>query len=102
MKKQFCQEKNENIILIKSFLLDYVCEITKPSKHNGKNQYICPLCNSGTGRNGTGAFTYYSDTHSYTCFACGKSGDIFTLYAEMNNLSLTSDFPQIIDDLEKK
>ena len=102
MKKQFCQEKNENIIFIKSFLLDYVREITKPSKHNSKNQYICPFCNSGTGRNGTGAFTYYPDTHSYTCFACGENGDIFTLYAKLNNLSLTSDFPQIVDELKKK
>ena len=102
MKKQFCQEKNENIILIKSFLLDYVREITEPSKHNGKNQYICPFCNSGTGKNGTGAFTYYPDTHTYNCFACGEHGDIFSLHAQLNNLSLTTDFPQIVDDLEKK
>lgn len=102
MKKQFCQEKNENTILIKSFLLDYIREITKSSKHNGKNQYICPFCKSGTGANGTGAFTYYPNTHSYTCFACGEHGDIFTLYAKLNNLSLTSNFPQIVNDLERK
>ena len=33
---------------IKPFLPDYVQEITK--KSGGKNQYICPFCNSGTGK----------------------------------------------------
>ena len=87
---------------LKSFLLDYVQEITKPSRNGGKNQYICPLCSSGTGKNGTGAFTFYPETNSYKCFACGKYGDIFSLYAEMNNLSQTSDFHVIVDELSKK
>ena len=91
---------NEIIEKLKPFLLDYVEEITKKSK--GRNQYICPLCNSGTGKNGTGAFTFYPDSNSYWCFACGRHGDIFSLYAEMNNLSQTSDFPVIADELSKK
>ena len=85
---------------LKPFLLDYIQEITQKSK--GRDQYICPLCNSGTGHNGTGAFTYYPDTHTYKCFACGEYGDIFTLHAQLNNLSSTSDFVQIVDELEKK
>lgn len=85
---------------LKPFLLDYIQEITQKSK--GKDQYVCPLCNSGTGHNGTGAFTYYPDSHTYKCFACGEYGDIFTLHAQLNNLSPENDFPQIIDDLEKK
>lgn len=85
---------------IKPFLLDYIKEVTTKSK--GINQYICPFCNSGTGRNATGAFTYYPDTHSYKCFSCGEYGDIFALYAKMNNLSLYDDFRQIVDELEKK
>ncbi|MDE5583598.1 MAG: hypothetical protein K2J08_07830 [Ruminococcus sp.] len=85
---------------IKVHLLDYIEEITKKSK--GRNQYICPLCNSGTGANGTGAFTFNPEWNNFHCFACGKSGDIFTLYAEMNNLSLTSDFRTISDELSKK
>ncbi|MDE6502248.1 MAG: hypothetical protein K2L10_09205, partial [Ruminococcus sp.] len=91
---------NESTEKIKPFLIDYIQEITQKSK--GKDQYICPLCNSGTGANGTGAFTYYPDTNSYYCFVCGANGDIFTLHAQLNNLSLDNDFPQIIDDLEKK
>ena len=91
---------NENTERLKPFLLDYVQEVTQKSK--GRDQYICPFCNSGTGHNGTGAFTYYPNTHSYNCFVCGANGDIFTLHAQLNNLSLDNDFPQIIDDLEKK
>ena len=91
---------NDNKETLKLFLLDYMEEITKKSK--GRNQYICPFCDSGTGQNGTGAFTYYPDTHSYHCFVCGEYDDIFTLYAKLNNLSLTSDFPTITDELSKK
>ncbi|MDD7185567.1 MAG: CHC2 zinc finger domain-containing protein, partial [Oscillospiraceae bacterium] len=91
---------NENTERLKPFLIDYIQEVTQKSK--GKDQYVCPFCNSGTGRNGTGAFTFYPETNSYHCFACGEHGDIFTLYAKLNNLSLTSDFPQIVYDLEKK
>ncbi|MDE6036370.1 MAG: hypothetical protein K2G36_10760 [Ruminococcus sp.] len=91
---------NEQTERLKPFLIDYIQEVTKKSK--GKDQYICPLCNSGTGRNGTGAFTYYPNSHSYNCFACGEHGDIFSLYAKMNNLSAENDFVQIIGELEKK
>ncbi len=91
---------NENTERLKPFLIDYIRGITQKSK--GRDQYVCPFCNSGTGVNGTGAFTYYPDTHTYKCFACGEYGDIFTLHAKLNNLSLDNDFPRIIDDLEKK
>lgn len=91
---------NDNIEKLKPLLIDYIQEVTQKSK--GKDQYVCPFCNSGTGHNGTGAFTYYPDTRTYKCFACGEHGDIFTLHAKLNNLSLTLDFPQIVDDLEKK
>lgn len=39
-------------------------------KSKGGKQYICPYCSSGAGRNGTGALTYYPDTHRFYCFAC--------------------------------
>ena len=91
---------NNNTDRVKPFLIDYIHEITDRSK--GMNQYICPFCNSGTGRKRTGAFTFYPATNTYTCFACGESGDIFTLYGKMNNLSTVSDFPEIMDALEKK
>lgn len=90
---------NDLIEKIKPFLIDYVQEITEPSRNSGKNQYICPLCNSGTGSHHSGAFTVYPDTNSYHCFACGANGDIFNLYEEVNHIS---DFTTIADELSKK
>ena len=89
---------------LKSFLLDYVQEITKPSRNGGKNQYICPLCNSGTGSHRSGAFTVYPDTNSYKCFSCGSSGDIYTLYGLQHNLDIKNknDFKAISKALENK
>ena len=84
---------------IKPFLLDYIQEITQPSRNGGKNQYICPLCGSGTGSNHSGAFTFYPESDSFHCFACDANGDIFTLYGEMNNIS---DFKTIADELKAK
>lgn len=91
---------NYMISKLKPLLIDYVQEITNKSK--GRNQYVCPFCNSGTGRNRTGAFTLYPETNTYTCFACEENGDIFTLYAKMNNLDCRSDFSLIVEELEKK
>ncbi|MDE7120923.1 MAG: toprim domain-containing protein [Oscillospiraceae bacterium] len=92
-------EKKYNLEKIKTHLLDYVEEITEASRNGSKNQYICPLCNSGTGQHRSGAFTVYPDTDSYHCFACGANGDIFNLYGEMNNLS---DFKVIVEELQAK
>ncbi len=90
---------NETIEKIKPYLLDYVLEITEPSRNGGNNQYICPLCNSGTGSHQSGAFTVYPDTNSYHCFACDTNGDIFNLYGEINRIS---DFKTIVDELSAK
>lgn len=90
---------NDLIEKLKPFLIDYVNEITEPSRNGGKNQYICPLCNSGNGSHHSGAFTLYLDTHSYHCFACGANGDIFNLYGEVNNIS---DFSTIARELQAK
>ena len=76
---------NETIERLKPFLLDYVQEITELSRNGSRNQYICPLCNSGTGSHRSGAFTVYPDTNSYHCFACDANGDIFNLYGEVNH-----------------
>ncbi|MDE5936474.1 MAG: toprim domain-containing protein [Ruminococcus sp.] len=90
---------NDSIEKIKPLLLDYVKEITEPSRNGSKNQYICPLCKSGTGKNRSGAFTVYPDTNSYHCFACGASGDIFNLYGAVNQIT---EFKDIIRELESK
>lgn len=90
---------NETIEKLKPFLLDYVQEITEPSRNGGKNQYICPLCNSGTGSHQSGAFTVYPDTNSYHCFACDANGDIFNLYGEVNGIT---DFRTVAEELKAK
>ncbi len=84
---------------IKPFLLDYVKEITQPSRNGGKNQYICPLCGSETGSHHSGAFTVYPDNNRYYCFACDAKGDIFNLYGEMNHISDTG---TIVRELKSK
>ena len=89
-------ENNE----LKKYLINYVNEIT--AKSSGKNQYICPICGSGTGKNATGAFTFYPKTDSYYCFSCQASGDIFNLYAKINHLDIKTDFQQIKTELAEK
>lgn len=69
---------------LKGQLRKYVESITEPSR--GANMYVCPLCESGTGPNGTGAFSIKDDT-SWKCFSCQKGGDIFDLIGEIENLA---------------
>lgn len=71
---------------LKSSLIDYVRMITSESNRN-QNQFICPLCKSGThrGHRSTGAFTVY-ETNSWHCFACGETGDIFSLIGKYEGL----------------
>lgn len=39
------------------------------SRKAGRNMYICPVCGSGTGKNGTGAFHIYPDSRRVFCYA---------------------------------
>ena len=66
-------------------LTDYVNSITERSRKGGKKAFVCPLCESGTGRNHTGAFFIYDNGASWKCFSCNKSGDIYDLYQEINH-----------------
>lgn len=58
-----------------------------------KGGYCCPFCGSGT-RQGTGALKVY-DTNTFTCFSCGKSGDVIDIYMELNDKT----FSEAITDL---
>ena len=66
---------------LKGFLRNYVESVTTKSK--GANLYVCPLCKSGTGKSGTGAFSIKNNT-SWKCFSCNAGGDIFDLYGAIN------------------
>ena len=67
---------------IKGYLRSYVESITPKSK--GANMFVCPLCGSGSGAHGTGAFSVKGT--SWKCFSCGEGGDIFDLIGKVENL----------------
>ncbi|MCD7712765.1 MAG: toprim domain-containing protein [Firmicutes bacterium] len=73
------QEAREQL---KGYLREYVESVT--SKSRGANMYVCPLCGSGSGAHGTGAFSIKNST-SWKCFRCNAGGDIFDLYGAINN-----------------
>lgn len=54
---------------------------------NSGKGHICPLCGSGTGKNGTGMTT--EDGIHFTCWACGqiRSADIFDIIGKVENLT---------------
>lgn len=66
---------------VKPFLKDFCDEYLTPSRIAGKNKYVCPYCDSGNKKNGTGAFSLdeKTDLTTFKCFSCGTSGDIITL-----------------------
>lgn len=48
---------------------------------NGRHSFVCPCCNNGSGRDGTG-ITMIPRTNEhpqYKCFKCGESGDVIKL-----------------------
>lgn len=51
-----------------------------------RGQYICPFCGSGTGHNQSGALTYYKNTNTVYCHACGRSGDSLDLIQIAENV----------------
>lgn len=70
---------------LKPYLPDYVERITERSRTQ-RNQYVCPLCGSGTGKNHTGAFTVFPD-HHWKCFSCGETGDIIDLIQKIEHMT---------------
>lgn len=77
---------------LKPYLTGYVESITKKSK--GANMYICPLCGSGTRKDG--AFSIdKKDPTRWKCFSCGEGGDIFDL------IGLVEHIPEPLDQLKR-
>lgn len=81
---------------LKSFLRDYVATNLVPSLKAGKDFYICPLCDSGTGYNGTGAFHLIKD--NWQCFACNEKGDLVDLHSKIKKIPL----PDAAKELSEK
>lgn len=62
---------------------EYLESVTERSK--GHNMYACPICDSGHGKHGTGAFSMTGDGTRWKCFACDNGGDIFDLIGAVHN-----------------
>ena len=52
-----------------------------------KSGYICPVCENGTGSDGTGVKLIKGQSFRYKCFKCGTSGDVINFYAAEHHLS---------------
>ena len=78
----FLEKYKEARAALKPYLLDYVQSITPRSK--GRNKFVCPFidCKSGEGTHKTGAFSVKNNM--FTCFSCGRQGDIIDLYEQLN------------------
>ena len=60
---------------------------------NGKPTYICPHCDNGTGKDGTGIQpAYFNGVWLYHCFKCNEAFDNIKLLAIHYNLDSQSDF----------
>lgn len=79
---------------MKPYLQDYASRTLEKSKSGLHN---CPLCGSGTGPNRTGALGIFDEGQRWKCQSCQKGGDIFDLYAAVNNCSLSEATKAIIE-----
>lgn len=52
-----------------------------------KGGYICPVCENGSGSDGTGVKLIRGQSFRYKCFKCGTSGDVINFYAAEHHLS---------------
>lgn len=69
---------NDNVCdEIKPHLLEYLETL---SEHRQGKKWNCPLCGSGTGPDGSPAFTLYEETNSFYCHSCGVGGSLIDLY----------------------
>ena len=73
-------------------------ERTLEKSKNG--MYVCPFCNSGKGKNGTGAFSIDKQGEYWKCFACHKGGDIFALIGLLKNVG--EDTPEAFTETYKE
>lgn len=62
-----------------------------------KSGYVCPLCQNGEGKDGTGIKEIPGKEGLYKCHKCGFSGDILAFIAKENNLNTGSDFEKVMD-----
>ena len=71
---------------LKELLPDYMDMLSEQNRmeSRGNNYWVCPFCNSGNNDNMTAAF--HINKTRFTCFSCGRYGDIFDLVGHIENL----------------
>lgn len=74
----------------------HITDELEPARQRGK--YICPICGSGKGPNGTAAFSIDKDGIHGRCFArCNFYGDIFDLCSRRDGISLQEAERRLMD-----
>ena len=58
----------------------------KLQRAKGGNRYVCPFCHSGGHGNAGSDSAFNVKGGKFSCFSCGKSGDIFDLAAEVEGI----------------
>ena len=69
-----------------------------PKKLGEQPTYICPLCGSGSGKNGTG-LSAVPGKELLHCFGCGESGDILHFYMKEHGCEFNEAFTALCDRL---
>lgn len=82
--------------IVQQGLPEYLAKITE---RRGE-QYVCPLCGSGNGPNGTPAGSIYfkDDIPYYKCFSCDFHGDTFDLIAQVEGLEPADAFKRAYEE----
>lgn len=90
----------EELAELRGHLRDYVESVTPRSPKGGRFAYVCPLCGSGTGPKGTGAFMLdpSKDCTTWHCFSCDRGGDLFDLIGLMDGIDSRADFPRVLGE----
>lgn len=90
----------EELAELRGHLRDYVESVTPRSPKGGRFAYVCPLCGSGTGPKGTGAFMLdpSKDCTTWHCFSCDRGGDLFDLIGLMDGIDARADFPRVLGE----
>ena len=70
---------------LKRYIRDYAEWNLRKDRHN---KFICPFCNSGgnDSRDSDSAFSIKERESYFYCFSCHRSGDIYTLIGQIENL----------------
>ena len=92
MGKYFSKEKIEKMRWISPDFLE------ESGMSSGKQTYVCPRCQSGSGRSRTGIVQLPDG--KWFCFPEGKARDIFDLVALSQNLSSFSECAEWLEDHE--